>query len=38
MGRIGEAPEQIIAKLHEAEVSLAKGKTVAETCRALGIC
>ncbi len=33
MGRKGQAPEQIIAK-----VSLAKGKTVAETCRALGVC
>lgn len=38
MGRKGQAPEQIIAKLREVEVSLAKGKTVAETCRALGVC
>jgi len=38
MGRKGQAPEQIIAKLREAEVSLAKGKTVAEACRALGVC
>ena len=38
MGRKGQAPEQIIAKLREAEVSLAKGKTVAETCRSLGVC
>ena len=30
MGRKGQAPEQIIAKLREAEVALAKGKTVAE--------
>ncbi|GAB6124895.1 transposase [Humidesulfovibrio idahonensis] len=38
MGRKGQAPEQIIAKLREAEVSLAKGKTVAKTCRVLGGC
>jgi len=37
MGRKGQAPEQIIAKLREAEVALAKGKTVAKTCRALGV-
>lgn len=37
MVRKGQAPEQI-AKLREAEVSLAKGTTVAETCRALGFC
>lgn len=34
-GRKGQAPEQIIADLREAEVSLGKGKAVAETCRAL---
>lgn len=38
MGRKGQAPEQIIAKLQEAEVVLAKGKTVAEACRAIGVC
>ncbi len=38
MGGKGQAPEQIIAKLREAEVSLAKGKTVAETCQTLGVC
>ncbi|EPR37120.1 transposase IS3/IS911 family protein [Desulfovibrio sp. X2] len=38
MDRKGQAPEQIIAKLHETEVSLATSKTVAETFRVLGIC
>lgn len=38
MGRKGQALEQVIAKLREVEISLAKGKTVAETCRSLGGC
>jgi putative transposase len=29
--------EEIIGKLREAEVALATGKTVAETCRLLGV-
>jgi len=33
MARKGRAPEQIIAMLREAEVSLAQGKTVGEFCR-----
>lgn len=36
MSRTGQASEQIIANLREAVVSLSKGKTVAETFRALG--
>lgn len=38
MGRHGQAPKPIIAKLRKAEVSVAQCKTVAETCRALGVC
>ena len=38
MGKKGQAPELIIAKLCEAGVSLAKGKSVAKTCWALGVC
>ena len=30
-------PEQIIGKLREAEVTLAGGQTVAQTCRAIGV-
>jgi transposase-like protein len=30
-------PEQIIGKLREAEVALARGQTAAEVCRTLGI-
>jgi len=30
-------PEQIIAKLREAEVALSQGKTVPEACRSLGV-
>jgi hypothetical protein len=37
MGKKGPSPEQIIAKLRDAEVVLAKGKTVAEACRAIGV-
>jgi putative transposase len=37
MGRKRHGPEQVIAKLREAEVHLAKGQTAAEVCRALGI-
>lgn len=38
IGRKGQAPEQITGKLREAGFALAKGKTVAETCRTLGVC
>ncbi len=37
MGRRRHTPEQVIGKLREAEVELAKGKTVAEVCRKLTI-
>ena len=37
MGRRRHTPEQVIGKLREAEVELAKGKTVAEVCRKLAI-
>ncbi len=30
-------PEQIIAKLREAEVGLAQGQTVAQVCQAIGV-
>ena len=30
-------PEQIVAKLREAEVQQAKGQSIAEICRGLGI-
>ena len=35
MGRRRHTAEQVIGKLREAEVELAKGKTVAEVCRKL---
>jgi len=38
MGRNGQAPGPIIAKRRGVVVSLAKGKTLAEKCRALGVC
>ncbi len=37
MGRKRHGAEQIIAKLREAEVELARGKTAGEICRKLGI-
>jgi len=37
MGRQRYTPEQIIGKLREAEVALAKGRTVVEVVRTLGI-
>jgi len=37
MGRQRHGAEQIIAKLREAEVELARGKTAGEVCRKLGI-
>jgi len=37
MPRIKFSTEQIIHKLREADVLLAQGKTVAETCRQLGV-
>ena len=37
MGKRRHTPEQVIGKLREAEVELAKGKTVAEVCRKLTI-
>ncbi len=37
MGRQRYTPEQIIGKLREAEVALAKGQTVVQVCRTLGI-
>lgn len=37
MGRNTYQPEQIIAKLREAEVLLSKGQTVSEVVRYLGI-
>jgi transposase-like protein len=37
MGRQRYTPEQIIGKLREAEVTLAKGHTVVQACRSLGI-
>ena len=37
MGKRRHTPEQVIGKLREAEVELAKGKTVAEVCRKLAI-
>ncbi len=30
-------PEQIISKLREAEVGLARGQTVAQACRSIGV-
>ncbi len=37
MGRMRHTAEQIIAKLREAEIELAKGQTTAEVIRRLGI-
>ena len=37
MPRIKYSTERIIHKLSEADVLLAQGKTVAETCRQLGV-
>ena len=37
MGRTRHGPEQILAKLREAEVELSKGKTTGVVCRTLGI-
>jgi transposase-like protein len=37
MGRKRHTPEQIIRKLREAEVGLAKGQPIAEVARKLGI-
>ena len=37
MGRKRHGPEQILAKLREAEVELSKGKTAGAVCRTLGI-
>ena len=37
MGRRRHTPEQVIGKLREAEVELAKGRTVAEVCRNLAV-
>ena len=36
MGRKRHTPEQIIAKLREAEIELAKGQTALEVVRKLG--
>ena len=37
MSRKRFSPEQIIAKLREAEISLSQGMTVGKVCRQLGI-
>jgi putative transposase len=37
MSRKRYTPEQIIGKLREAEVALARGETVGQVCRTLGI-
>ena len=37
MARQRYTPEQIIGKLREGEVALAKGQTVVQACRTLGI-
>ena len=37
MGRHRYTPEQIIGKLREAEVALAKEQSVVQVCRTLGI-
>ena len=37
MSRKRHSPEQIIAKLREAEVLLAQGQTVAQVAKALGV-
>ena len=37
MSRKQHTPEQIIGKLREAEVELAKGATVAQACKKIGV-
>ena len=37
MKRIRHTPEQIVRKLREADVELAKGMAVPEICKALGV-
>lgn len=37
MGRVKHTAEQIIAKLHEAEVLQSQGKSIAECVRQLGV-
>ena len=37
MGKKRYTPEQIIGKLREAEVALARGETAGQVCRTLGI-
>lgn len=37
MGKKRHTPEQIIAKLREAEIALAKGQTVPVVCRQIGV-
>ena len=37
MKRIRHTPEQIVRKLREADVELAKGTAVPEICKALGV-
>jgi transposase-like protein len=37
MARQRHTPEQIIAKLRQAEIELSKGKTSAEVCRTIGV-
>lgn len=37
MARKRYAPEQIIAKLREAEIHLSKGQTTAEVCKKIGV-
>ena len=37
MARQRHTPEQIIAKLRQAEIELSKGKDTAEVCRLIGV-
>ena len=37
MARKRHTPEQILAKLREAEVELAKGRSAGEVCRKIGV-
>ena len=37
MGNVKHTPEQIINKLRQAEVELAKGATVAAVCKKMGV-
>ena len=37
MKRIRHTPEQVVRKLREADVELAKGTAVREVCKALGV-